>query len=85
VATYHEIQNRDVIQITRADHAWFPALMVVTDARAHTVDALVYVPETPHISQHYRKVKLQYGDFEIVGQAGVGYEEVDPPEGVDEG
>lgn len=63
----------DIIQITKEDDPWFPALLIVDEVKGWGVQAYTIIPtsntgdEKP--GNAYRR--LQYGLFEKVGTASV--------------
>ena len=66
-----EISPDDIVQITDEKHAWFPALIVVTERREWGVIGFAYMPvrnDKPHSCERAYN-RLMNGTFEKVGTA----------------
>ncbi len=65
------IKEGDIIQITREDDPWFPALLIVDEVKSWGVQAYVIVPNSNDGSSKpgnaYRRLKAEL--FEKVGVA----------------
>lgn len=61
----------DVIQIIEPSHPWYPALLIVDEAKTWGVQAGCIVPNsnTDAASTSTAYNRLKNGDFEVVGSA----------------
>lgn len=66
-----EIQKGDIIQITKEDDPWFPALLIVGEVKPWGVQAYAILPQSNDGSEKpgdaYRRLKFEL--FEKVGEA----------------
>ncbi len=58
----------DIIQITDADHQWFPALLIVDEVKAWGVQAWTFVVSNERDTGTVFN-RLRTGSFEVVGAA----------------
>ena len=63
--------NGDVIQITDEKHAWFPALLIVSEVKTWGVVAYCIVPTSNDGNEQPTQAynRLEFGTFEKVGAA----------------
>lgn len=67
----YTVEPGDVVQITREDHGWYPALIVVSEVKQFGIQGYMTVvtsndPNEPNAPAYGR---LNWGDFEYVGKA----------------
>lgn len=71
------ISNGDVIQITNAQHHWFPALCIVDEIKGFGCQAYVIVPQRNDAPQSVAEayIRLNTSDYERIGVASFSHEE----------
>lgn len=64
-------QTGDIIQVTDEDHAWFPALLIVSEVKEWGVIAYAIIPKSNNGSEQPSKAynRLKWGEFDKVGTA----------------
>ena len=66
-----DISTDDIIQITDEKHAWFPALLIVTEVKNWGVVAYSIILKSNNGSEPTAQAfnRLEFGEFEKVGIA----------------
>jgi hypothetical protein len=61
----------DIIQITDAEHGWYPCLLIVSEVHPWGVQAYIHIPQTNDGSQPAETAynRLANKQFEVVGNA----------------
>jgi hypothetical protein len=62
-------QRGDVVQITNEDHAWFPALIVVSDPKSFGVQGYLTVVTSEGTNPAY--IRLRHDEIEYIGAAAI--------------
>lgn len=66
-----EYSEGDIIQITDETHAWYPALLIVSEVKVWGVVAYCIIPKSNDGSKQPERAynRLEFGVFEKVGTA----------------
>lgn len=66
----------DVVQITDAAHAWYPALLIVDEIKSFGVQAYCLIPTNNAEAQSCGAayIRLKFGQFEFVGKTKIARE-----------
>lgn len=65
------MQKNDIVQITDADHPWFPALLIVSEVKSWGVQAYAIIPITNDHSELPGEAfnRLNFNQIAKVGEA----------------